>query len=232
MTESIFGVWNPTANTSKCFEMLQDILAKDNAQLELGIYTRKDFGIQSHSSHVRTLLSGWHLPPLGDLSIAFFRPTPIGSVDSSNVILRHSIGNIAVTCFGFIYNLPEIQKKLTSYGYKIDIRNVAETLCYLLDYYLEFNCQPPIKAVQVMMRELKGNFAFMALVAIGKWLLVGCRDYPLAIGKNNLSIYLATDVEILTQFSQSKFLFYGKTKPSVFCAISFQGEIFLPINEP
>jgi len=233
MTEGIFGIWNPTPNTLKCFEVMGDVLAKDNTQLELGIYTRRDGGIQSqYCFDMQRLLSDWQKQPLGDLSIAFFRSTPIGSVDLSHLIPRYSIGNIAVTYLGFIYNLPQIQDKLTCYGYQFDdnTRNVAETLCYLLDHYLEFNCLSPVEAMQVMMRELKGSFAFMALVAGGKWLLVGSRDYPLAIGKNNRTVYFATDTEILAHFSKSKFLISKKTKPSIFCATSFQKEILLPVS--
>jgi len=39
----------------------------------------------------------------------------------------------------------------------------------------------PAEAMQVVMNRLKGRFALMALIEEGKWLVVGCRDYPLGI---------------------------------------------------
>jgi len=63
-----------------------------------------------------------------------------------------------------------------------------------------------------MMKQLKGRFALMALLEEGKWLMVGCRDYPLAIGENNSTVYFCTDTNTLTQFSPSMYSVGGVTK--------------------
>jgi glutamine phosphoribosylpyrophosphate amidotransferase len=229
MTESILGIWNPTKNTLKSFEVMHDVLAKDDVLLELGICTLHNEFIQyRYSFNMQRLLSDWQMLPPSDLSIACFRPISIFSSDSSGVIPVHSIGHIAVTCLGVIDNLSEVQEKLISYGYQLDTKNVAETLCYLFHNYLEFRYLSPVEACQAMLKRLKGHFALMALVRKGKWLMVGSRDYPLAIGKNNQTVYFSTDTETLAQFSPSKFLVPKKTKPSIFCATSFQRDVLLP----
>jgi glutamine phosphoribosylpyrophosphate amidotransferase len=114
--QSIFGFWNPTENTLKHFQVLQAVLAKENARLELGICTLQKGQIQFQYSHdVSTLLNDWQFK--GGLGIAFFRPTPIGS-SQDGVIPLYSIGHIAVAYFGVIDNLSEMQEKLLSYGYE------------------------------------------------------------------------------------------------------------------
>jgi glucosamine 6-phosphate synthetase-like amidotransferase/phosphosugar isomerase protein len=83
--------------------------------------------------------------------------------------------------------------------------------------------------MQVVMRCLKGRFSLMALVAKEKWLMAGCRDYPLAIGKDNSTVYFGTDTETLAFFSESiidlaqlrdEVSVFGKKKPAIFCATS------------
>ncbi len=41
-------------------------------------------------------------------------------------------------------------------------KNVAETLSLLLNHYLEVCYLSPVKAMQVMMKKLKGHFALMS----------------------------------------------------------------------
>jgi glucosamine 6-phosphate synthetase-like amidotransferase/phosphosugar isomerase protein len=87
----------------------------------------------------------------------------------------------------------------------------------------------PVDAMQKMMRKLKGQFALMTLVTEGKWLMVGCRDYPLAVGRmrNDSTVYFGTDAETLVQFSPSMISVLGNPKPEIFCGTS-QSEILLP----
>jgi glucosamine 6-phosphate synthetase-like amidotransferase/phosphosugar isomerase protein len=110
---------------------------------------------------------------------------------------------------------------------------VAKTLCYLFSHYLEFCDLSPIKTIQVVMKKLQGHFTLMVLVAKGQWLMVGSRDYPLAIGKDNPTVYFGTDTEALNLFSSRVISVSGKTKPSIFCATSlqpeFQSDIILPV---
>jgi glucosamine 6-phosphate synthetase-like amidotransferase/phosphosugar isomerase protein len=88
--------------------------------------------------------------------------------------------------------------------------------------------------MQIVMKRLKGHFAIMVLVAKGKWLMAGCRDYPLAIGKDNRTGNEATDTKMLDLFSSKVLLISGKTKPAIFCATSFessfQSEMILPVS--
>ncbi len=48
-----------------------------------------------------------------------------------------------------------------------------------------------------MMTKLKGQFSLMALMTEGKGLMVGCHDYPLAVGKmkNEETVYFCTDTK-------------------------------------
>ncbi len=222
--QSIFGFWKPTENTLKHFQVLQAILAKENARLELGICTLQNGQIQFQYSHdVSTLLNDWQFN--GGLGIAFFRPTPIGS-SQYGVIPLYSIGHIAMVYLGVIDNLSEIQEKLFSYGYEFySPKNGAETLSYLFHNYLEICHLSPTEAMKVMMKQLKGRFALMVLVEEGKWLIVGCRDYPLAIGENQSTVYFCTDTNTLTQFSPSMYSVGGEPKPTIFCTTSPQSEI-------
>jgi hypothetical protein len=230
MNESIFGFWNPTENTLKRFQGLRDVLAKDHARLELVICTLENESIQSWCSFdVHTLLSSDWQPPIGGLGIAFFRPSPL-FLPQYGVMPIYSIGQIAVAYFGVIDNLSEIREKLIYFGYQFDTKNnVAETLSLLLHHYLEYGELSPVDAMQKMMTKLKGHFVLMALITKDKWLMVGCRDYPLIVGRmrNDSTVYFGTDAETLVQFSPSMISVLGNPKPEIFCGTS-QSEIFLP----
>jgi glucosamine 6-phosphate synthetase-like amidotransferase/phosphosugar isomerase protein len=145
----------------------------------------------------------------------------------------HSIGHVAVACLGTIDNLSGIQETLFSYGYKFETKNVAKTLCYLFSNYLKLCELSPIQSIRVVMNKLQGHFALMVLVAKGKWLMVGSRDYTLAIGKDNPTVYFGTDTETLNLFSSSVISVSSQIKPSIFCATSlqseFQSDIILPV---
>ncbi len=172
------------------------------------------------------LLNDWQ-PPIGGLGIAFFRPSPL-FLPQYGVMPIYSIGHIAVAYFGVIENLSERREKLISDEVHFDTTNVAETLCCLLDHYLADGELSPVDAMQKMMTKLKGNFTLMALVTKGKWLMVGCRDYPLVVGRmRNGTVYFGTDAETLVQFSPSMASVLGNPKPEIFCGTS-QSEILLP----
>ncbi|MCK5523924.1 MAG: hypothetical protein KAI83_12400 [Thiomargarita sp.] len=229
INESIFGFWNATENTLKRFQVLRDVLAKDHARLELVICTLKNEYIQSRCSlDVSDLLSDWQ-PPIGGLGIAFFRPTPL-FLPQYGVMPIYSIGHIAVAYFGVIENLSERREKLISDGVQFDTKNNgAETLSCLLHHYLADGELSPVDAMQKMMTKLKGHFTLMALVTKEKWLMVGCRDYPLVVGRmrNESTVYFGTDAETLVQFSPSMASVLGNPKPEIFCGTS-QSEILLP----
>jgi glutamine phosphoribosylpyrophosphate amidotransferase len=230
LTESIFGFWNSTEKTVKRFQMLRDVLAKDHARLELVICTLKNESIQSWcSSNVSELLDDNWQPPIGSLGIAFFRPSPL-FLPQYGVMPLFSIGDIAVAYFGVIDNLSEIREKLIYYGYSFYTQNnMAETLSLLLHHYLEFDKLSQIDAMQKMMTKLKGHFALMALVTKGKWLMVGCRDYPLAMGRMmNETVYFGTDTKTLAQFTQSMSSVFGNTKQMIFCGTSPQSDLLSP----
>jgi glutamine phosphoribosylpyrophosphate amidotransferase len=225
---SISGIWNPTEKTLKSFQALHDALAKDDTLLELEICTLQNGQIQSlYAFDALTLLSDWQKQkqPLGGLSITFLRPTPIYTVylpEESGAIPIHSNGRFAVTCLGVIDNLPEIQKELLSYGYEFGTKNVAETLSHLFSHYLEFDQIPPVEAMHVVMNCLDGHFAFMVLIAKEECLMVGSRDYPLAIGKDDPTVYFGTDTETLALFAPSITDVSRESIPAMFCATSFK----------
>ncbi len=226
MTENIFCSWNPTKNTLKGFQAMRVALAKDNTLLELEICTLRNEEIQHlYAFDAETLLSDWQSQrqPLGDLNIAFFRPIPIYTVylpEESGAIPMYSNGRIAVVCLGVIDNIPEIQRELLSYGYEFGTKNVAETLSCLFSHYLEFDDIPPVDAMRVVMNCLDGHFSFMALIAKGEWLIVGCRDYPLAACEEGPTLYSCTDTETLALFSESIISVPREKKPQIFCATS------------
>jgi hypothetical protein len=63
--------------------------------------------------------------------------------------------------------------------------------------------------------------------------MVGSRDYPLVIGKDNPTVYFGTDTEVLNLFSSKVIPVSSQTKPSIFCATSlqseFQSDLILPV---
>jgi hypothetical protein len=223
ITENIFGIWNPTEKTLTGFQALHSALAKHYALLDLEISTLHNDRIQHQDSFdIPTLLSECTKQLLGGSSLAFFRPNPIYSPDGSGAISLFSNGRIAVTCIGVIDNLSEMQEKLFSYGYGFQTKNVAKTLSYLFSRHLETGYVSPVEAMQAVMKSLKGRFVLMVLVVKGEWLMVGCRDYPLVIGKDDPTVYFGTDTEALAQFSLSMISVSGKTKPAIFCTTSFK----------
>ncbi|MCK5521575.1 MAG: hypothetical protein KAI83_00445 [Thiomargarita sp.] len=215
----------------KRFQVLHDVLAKDHARLELGICTLQNEHIQyQHSFDVYSLLSDdWQRqPPIGGLGIAFFRPSPL-FLPQYGVMPLYLIGHIAVAYLGVIDNLSQIREKLISDGVQFDTTNGAETLSLLFHHYLEYDHLSPIDAMKVMMTKLKGQFALMALVTEGKWLMVGCRDYPLAVGRmrNDSTVYFCTDTKTLFQFTPSMTSVEGNPKPRVFCGTIPQSDDIL-----
>jgi glucosamine 6-phosphate synthetase-like amidotransferase/phosphosugar isomerase protein len=123
-----------------------------------------------------------------------------------------------------------IQKKMRS-RFKFFFKKLkprTETVSYLLYNYLEICHLSPVKAMQVMMKKLRGRFAMMALIADGKWLMAGCRDYPLAIGRNNETVYFCTEPSALTQFSPLISSVGEEVKPKIFCMTLSQSEILTP----
>jgi glutamine phosphoribosylpyrophosphate amidotransferase len=242
MKKGIFGFWNPTENTLERFKVFSrfpffekkrkprnDVLATDHARLELGICTLQNEQIQFQYAHdVSSLLSDWQKQHL-NLGIAFFRPTPLFSPPDC-VMPFFSIGAIAVAYFGIIDNIFEIREKLISDGYQFYSKNVAETLSLLFNHYLEIASLSPIDTMKMMMKQLKGKFVLMVLVEEGKWLMVGCCDYPLIVGKNKSqsTVYFGTDAKTLAQFSSSTRLIFGTPKPEMFCATLLQSEILTP----
>lgn len=235
--ESLFGIWNPTENTLKKIQALYDVLAKNEELLELEIYTLQNEQIQSqYAFDVLTLLNhDWQEQPLSGLSIAFLRPTPIYTVyfpEESGAMPIHSTKHIAVAYLGIIDNLSEIQEKLFSYGYQFNPKKVAETLSCLFYSYLKTGYVSPIEAMQVVMSTLKGHFAIMVLVAKGNWLMVGCSNYPLGVGKeepDDPTVYFGTDTDTLALFSPSIIPISGKPKPTIFCVTLSRSDMIVPI---
>lgn len=97
MENSLFGMWNPTKKTLKGLQTLYDVLAKEEMLLELEMCTLQNEQIQTqYAFDMLTLLShDWQeqKQPFGNLTLAFFRPTPIYTVylpDESGAIPIHS----------------------------------------------------------------------------------------------------------------------------------------------
>jgi len=225
-TANIFGVWYPTEKTLKGFRAMRAILAEDNSRLELGVYSLHNGRIQYHHYFdVHTLLSDWQELPFSSFSIAVFRKIPIGDKDDSSAISMFSTGHIAVMCIGVIDNLPEIPEKLISCGYQLDTKSAAESISYLFSNYLEFGDISAVDTMPEMMKHLKGHFVIMVLVAKGEWFMAGSHDYPLALSKDNRTVYFATDIETLAQYYPSEII-VDKRKSAIFGTTSFLFHIF------
>jgi glucosamine 6-phosphate synthetase-like amidotransferase/phosphosugar isomerase protein len=82
-----------------------------------------------------------------------------------------------------------------------------------------------------MMRKLKGQFALM-LVTKEKCLMVGCRDYPLAVGRmrNDSTVYFCTDTKTLFQFTPAMSSVFGNPKPEIFCGTAPQSDDILLLD--
>ncbi len=82
------------------------------------------------------------------------------------------------------------------------------------------------------MRKLKGQFALMALVTKGKWLMVGCRYYPLAVGRmrNDSTVYFCTDTKTLFQFTPAMSSVGGNPRPEIFCGTIPQSDDILLLD--
>jgi glucosamine 6-phosphate synthetase-like amidotransferase/phosphosugar isomerase protein len=79
----------------------------------------------------------------------------------------------------------------------------------------------------VAVREhLKGRFVIMVLIAKGRWLMAGSHDYPLALSKDNKTVYFGTDINTLAQYYPSEITIDRKRKSAIFCTTSFPFDIF------
>jgi hypothetical protein len=238
MAESLFGIWNPTKDTLTCFQVLHDVFAlkTDPIRFGLGITTLRDDSIQyRYYSDVLTLLKQWYQHPLGDLSLAFFRPTPMAS-EELGAIPIFSTKRIAAKCLGVIDNLSEIQNDLLSYGYTLHSQKAEETLSCLFSHYLATYQILPSEVMWMVMKRLRGHFALMILLSDGRWLIVAAsRGYPLATAKFATTVFFSTDIDILTHFSPSVIPVTSEKEPVVLCATSLQkagmfSQISLPFD--
>jgi glucosamine--fructose-6-phosphate aminotransferase (isomerizing) len=100
-------------------------------------------------------------------------------------------GQLAIAHNGNIENYKQLKDTLIKRGHIFTSETDSEVISHLIEHYLKrhgFN-----NAFSIAIRCLKGSYAVVAIHRDYPYLMVSRKDSPLMIGRNNDSVYVASD---------------------------------------
>ena len=144
-------------------------------------------------------------PALGHIGIGHTRWATHGAANETNchpiIYAGNSYNGIAVVHNGIIENYRELKEWLIKEGYKFQTATDTETISVLMYHYkkIGLTCK---KAVQEVVRHLKGSFAFVVIQQNKPNKLIGARkDSPLLAAHNNSSAFITSDANAISAYT-------------------------------
>jgi glucosamine--fructose-6-phosphate aminotransferase (isomerizing) len=115
----------------------------------------------------------------------------------------HATARVAVVHNGIIENFRELRERLIANGAKFGSETDTEVVAHLVTQELNKG-KPPVEAVAVTLKQLRGAFALAFLFAGEDNLMIGARKgSPLAIGYGKGEMFLGSDAIALAPFTDT-----------------------------
>src|SRR6202142_3299814 len=141
-------------------------------------------------------------PLAGNIGIGHTRWATHGKPTESNAH-PHATARVAVAHNGIIENFRELRERVIKNGAKFGSETDTEVVAHLVTDEMKKG-KPPVEAVAVALKQLRGAFALAFLCAGEDDLMIGARKgSPLAIGYGDGEMYLGSDAIALAPFTDT-----------------------------
>lgn len=107
-------------------------------------------------------------------------------------------GNIAVVHNGVINNFQRLKQQLIGEGHNFVSETDTEAIPHLIEKYYDGNLE---KAVEAALRDVKGSYAIIVLMAGEPKLVAARKDSPLIIGIGDRENFIASDVPAILDYT-------------------------------
>jgi len=107
-------------------------------------------------------------------------------------------GNIAVVHNGVINNFQRLKQQLIGEGHNFVSETDTEVIPHLIEKYYDGNLE---KAVEAALRDVKGSYAIIVLMAGEPKLVAARKDSPLIIGIGDRENFIASDVPAILDYT-------------------------------
>jgi len=107
-------------------------------------------------------------------------------------------GNITVVHNGIILNFERLKQQLTDEGHNFISETDTEVIPHLIEKYYDGNLE---KAIETALRDVKGSYALIALMAGESKLVATRKDSPLIIGIGDRENFIASDVPAILDYT-------------------------------
>ena len=134
------------------------------------------------------------------LAIAFLEQSHPDGVIETPCPQLYANDELAVVYTGQLVNAIDIRRSLLRLGFHFEGHRDSEVVLRLINRYFEIG-MPLHEAVKSSLLHLRGEFALIVLDAKHQELLVARQGYPLSIGVDQETLYIASSTRILTALS-------------------------------
>lgn len=112
----------------------------------------------------------------------------------------YSNNSLALVYIGQIVNAKKSRLSLLQLGFQFETQHDSEVVLRLINRYFEVGMSLS-EAASASLKHLKGEFAILALDARHQELLIIAHGYPLSLGVEQDTLYIASNTPILTTLS-------------------------------
>jgi glucosamine--fructose-6-phosphate aminotransferase (isomerizing) len=157
-------------------------------------------GIEVYKDAVRVKALEKALSPLeGTVGIGHTRWATHGEPSQVNAHPQvDCTGRIAVVHNGVINNFQELRERLAGEGHTLASQTDTEVIPHLIEKYYDGDFE---KAVELALRDIRGSYTMIALMAGESKLVAARKDSPLIIGIGDRENYIASDVPAILDYT-------------------------------
>jgi glucosamine--fructose-6-phosphate aminotransferase (isomerizing) len=157
-------------------------------------------GIEVHKDAVRVNELAKKLAPLdGTAGIGHTRWATHGEPSAVNAHPHCDCkGRIAVVHNGTITNFQELRDTLATEGHTLVSQTDTEVIAHLIEKYYDGDFE---KAVELALRDIRGSYTMIALIAGESRLIAARKDSPLIVGIGDRENFIASDVPAILDYT-------------------------------
>jgi glucosamine--fructose-6-phosphate aminotransferase (isomerizing) len=157
-------------------------------------------GIEVHKDAVRVNELAKKLAPLdGTAGIGHTRWATHGEPSAVNAHPHCDCkGRIAVVHNGTITNFQELRDTLATEGHTLVSQTDTEVIAHLVEKYYDGDFE---KAVELALRDIRGSYTMIALMAGESRLIAARKDSPLIVGIGDRENFIASDVPAILDYT-------------------------------